>query len=294
MAGPEDVRAAVAAGADGVGLLRTEFLFLATDHPPSQDEQERAYRVVAEGLDGRPLTVRTLDAGADKQLPYLYLEREQNPNLGLRGIRLGLSRPELLMGQLRAVLRVAADHPVRVMFPMVATVGEVRRARELLGEARASLVEAGLAVPGRSDVGIMVEIPAAALMIEAFVPHVDFFSLGTNDLAQYVLAADRGNAEVAALADGLHPAVLRLIDRVARAAAEGGQSVAACGELAGDPLAIPLLLGLGVAELSMAPARIPAAKQVVRATDVAAARRLAGEALAAASAGEVRRLAGRR
>jgi len=177
---------------------------------------------------------------------------------------------------------------------MVATVDEVRRARELLDEARASLVEAGLAVPGRCDVGIMVEVPAAALMIETFVPHVDFFSLGTNDLAQYVLAADRGNAEVAALADGLHPAVLRLIDRVARAAAEGGQSVAACGELAGDPLAIPLLLGLGVAELSMAPARIPAAKQVVRTTDVAAARRLAGEALAATSAGEVRRLAGRR
>jgi len=293
VAGPEDVRAAVAAGADGVGLLRTEFLFLEADHLPSEDEQEIAYRAVAEGLGGRPLTLRTLDIGGDKQLPYLQLEREQNPSLGLRGIRLGLNHPELLMGQLRAVLRVAADHPVRVMFPMVATVDEVRRARELLDEARASLVAAGVAVPARIEVGIMVEVPAAALMVEAFVPHVDFFSLGTNDLAQYVLAADRGNAAVAALADALHPAVLRLIDRVARAAAEGGRSVAVCGEVAGDPLAIPLLLGLGVTELSTAAARIPLAKQAVRATDLGAARQLAEEALAAESPAEVRRMAAR-
>jgi len=293
VAGPGDVSAAVAAGADGVGLLRTELLFLEADHLPTEDEQERAYRAVAEGLGGRPLTLRTLDLGADKQLPYLPLEREQNPNLGLRGIRLGLSHPQLLLGQLRAALRVAADHPVRVMFPMVAAVDEVRRAREVLDEARASLVAAGVAVPERIDVGIMVEVPAAALMIEAFVPHVDFFSIGTNDLAQYVLAADRGNAAVAALADGLHPAVLRLIDRVVRAAAEGGRSVAVCGEVAGDPLAIPVLLGLGIAELSMASARIPLAKQAVRATDLGVARRLVAEALTAESAAEVRRLAAR-
>jgi phosphocarrier protein FPr len=196
------------------------------------------------------------------------------------------------MGQLRAVLRVAADHPVRVLFPMVATVDEVRRAREVLDEARASLTAAGAAVPERIEVGIMVEVPAAALTVEAFVPHVDFFSLGTNDLAQYVLAADRGNAAVAALADALHPAVLRLIDRVARAAAEGGRSVAVCGELAGYPLAILVLLGLGVTELSTAAARIPLAKQAVRATDLGAARQLAARALAAESAAEVRRLAG--
>jgi len=293
VAGPEDVPAAVVAGADGVGLLRTEFLFLEADHLPSEDEQEKAYRAVAEGLGGGPLTLRTLDVGADKQLPYLPLEREQNPNLGLRGIRLGLSHPELLMGQLRAALRVAAAHPVRVMFPMVATVDEVRRAREVLDEARASLTAAGVALPERIEVGIMVEVPAAALMVEAFVPHVDFFSLGTNDLAQYVLAADRGNAEVAALADALHPAVLRLIDRVARAAAEGGRSVAVCGEVAGDPLAIPVLLGLGIAELSMAAARIPVAKQAVRAIDVGAARQLAARALAAESAAAVRELGSR-
>ena len=294
VAGLGDVGAAVAAGADGVGLLRTELLFLEADHLPTEDEQERAYRAVAEGLGGRPLTLRTLDVGADKQLPYLPLQREQNPNLGLRGIRLGLSHTEVLFGQLRAALRVAADHPVRVMFPMVATVDEVRRAREVLDEARASLIAGGTPVPERIDVGIMVEVPAAALMVEAFVPHVDFFSLGTNDLAQYVLAADRGNAAVAALADALHPAVLRLIDRVARAAAEGGRSVAVCGEMAGDPLAIPVVLGLGIAELSMAAARIPLAKQAVRATDLSAARQLAGEALAAESAADVRRLASRR
>jgi len=294
VAGPEDVPAAVAAGADGVGLLRTELLFMEADHLPSEDEQEQAYRRAAEGLGGRPLTLRTLDVGADKQLPYLHLEREQNPSLGLRGIRLGLRRPELLSGQLRAALRVAADHPVRIMFPMVATVDEVRLAGDLLDEARASLVAAGIAVPEHVEVGIMVEVPAVALMVEAFVPHVDFFSIGTNDLAQYVLAAERGNAEVAALADALHPAVLRLIGRTAGAAAEGGRGVAVCGEIAGDPLAIPVLLGLGIAELSMAAVRIPAAKQAVRATDLAAARRLAGKALAAESAAAVRRLAGRR
>ena len=293
VAGPQDIGAAVAAGADGVGLLRTEFLFLAADHLPGEDEQETAYRAVAEGLGGRPLTLRTLDVGADKPLPYLPLEREPNPNLGLRGIRLGLSRPEVLTAQLRAALRVAADHPLRVMFPMVATVDEVRRARELLDAARASLIAEGTSVPERVEVGIMVEVPAAALLVEAFVPLVDFFSIGTNDLAQYVLAADRGNAEVAALADALHPAVLRLIDTVVRAAAEGGRSVAVCGELAGDPLAIPLLLGLGITELSLAAARIPLAKQAVRATDLGAARRLAAQALAAGSAAEVRELSRR-
>jgi multiphosphoryl transfer protein len=290
VAGPADVPEAVAAGADGVGILRTEFLFLRADHLPSEDEQERVYRSVAEGLGGRPLTIRTLDVGADKQLPYLPLEREQNPFLGLRGIRLCIRYPELIDGQLRAALRVAADHPVRIMFPMVTTVDEVRQARELLERTRETLAADGVAVPECLEVGIMVEVPATALLAEAFVPHVDFFSLGTNDLAQYVLAAERGNADVAALADALHPAVLRLIDLTARAAAAGSRAVAVCGELAGDPAAVPVLLGLGVTELSLAPARIPAVKQLVRATDISAAQRLAADALAAESAAEVRRL----
>jgi multiphosphoryl transfer protein len=290
VAGPRDLAAALAAGADGVGLLRTEFLFLEAGCLPTEDEQESAYRDMAVGLAGRPLTVRTLDAGADKQLPYLPLAQEDNPFLGLRGIRLGLRYPDLLADQLRAVLRVAADHPLRVMFPMVSEAGELQRALEILTATRKSLLCAGVKVPDRLETGIMVEVPAAALMADVLAQQVDFFSVGTNDLAQYALAADRGNADVAALADAMHPAVLRLIDRVARAAAAGGRRMALCGELAGDPLGVPLLLGLGVGELSMAPARIPLAKQTVRLTHAGAAQQLAQAALNAASADEVRRL----
>ena len=290
VAAAADAAGAVAAGADGVGLLRTEFLFLEADHMPGEDEQERAYRTAAEALDGRPLTIRTLDIGADKQLPYLPQPDEQNPFLGLRGIRLSLRHPEFLSAQLRAALRIAADHPVRIMFPMVSTVDELRRAREVLDEARASLTAAGSTVPVHLEVGIMVEVPATALLIESFVPHVDFFSVGTNDLAQYVMAAERGNAEVAALADPLHPAVLRLIERTARAAAEGGRWAAMCGEVAGHPLATPLLLGLGIAELSMAPSAIAAVKQAVRATGLGQAKELAAEAMASESAADVRML----
>ncbi len=307
-----DAEAALAAGADGIGLLRTELLFLAADDLPGEDEQERAYRAVAASLNGRPLVVRTFDAGADKPLPWLPLAAEQNPFLGLRGIRLGLSRPELLATQLRAILRVAADYPVQILLPMVATVDEVRRARRALeqagecldragvacasvsaarGAAATGVTAAGAAGARRVELGIMVEVPAAALLVEEFVPYVDFFSLGTNDLAQYVLAADRGNAAVASLSDALQPAVLRLIERVARVAGEHDRRVAVCGEAAGDPLAIPILLGLGVTELSMDPRRIAAAKQVVRATELGAARLLAGRALAAESAAEVRRFA---
>ena len=290
VAGPEEAREAVGAGADGVGLLRTEFLFLEAAAMPDEDEQAAAYAAVAAALQGRPLTIRTLDAGADKPLPYLPMRSESNPFLGVRGLRLGLAHPEQLLCQLRAILRVAAAHPVQVMFPMVATVDELRRARELVDEARDSLAARGVAVPARLEVGIMVEVPSAALVAAKLAPLVDFFSLGTNDLTQYTLAAERGNAGVAALADPLHPAVLRLIDMTARAAAAAGRDVAVCGEVAGDRLAVPLLLGLGVRELSLNPVAIPAVKQAVRATDAAAARRLAGDALAAESAAAVRRL----
>jgi len=293
IAGPGDVAVALAAGADGVGLLRTEFLFVGAGHQPDEDEQESAYREIAEGLGGRPLVLRTLDAGADKPLAYLPLEPEKNPFLGVRGLRLGLSRPDLLETQVRAALRAAVRHPLRLMFPMVTNVDELLKAREIVAATAAALdSEAGVAggPSGRVAVGIMVEVPAAALLAEAFAAHVDFFSIGTNDLTQYVLAAERGNARVAVLGDALHPAVLRLIERTARAAADAGKPVAVCGEVAGDPAAIPLLLGLGITELSMAPARIPLAKEAVRATDSSAARRLAATALAAESAAEVRRL----
>ena len=287
---PEEALAAVRAGADGIGLLRTEFLFLGAAAMPDEDEQAAAYDAVTGALDGGPLTIRTLDAGADKPLPYLSLPPERNPFLGVRGLRLGLAHPEQLRCQLRAALRAAAASPARVMFPMVAEVEELRRARELLDEARADLQARGVPVPERLEVGVMLEVPSAALLAEQLAPLADFFSVGTNDLTQYALAAERGNAGVAGLSDPLHPAVLRLIELAASAALAAGRTVAVCGEVAGDPAAVPLLLGLGVRELSMSPVRIAAAKQAVRSTDLAAARRLAADALAAESAAAVRRL----
>jgi multiphosphoryl transfer protein len=290
VAGPQDVPDAVAAGADGVGLLRTEFLFLGAATMPSEDEQAAAYEAVAAALDGRPLTIRTLDAGADKPLPYLALPAEANPFLGVRGLRLSLRHPEQFRCQLRALFRVAAVHPLRVMLPMVSTVEELRQARAHLAEARASLEARGVASSASLELGIMLEVPSAALVAEHLAPLVDFFSVGTNDLTQYAMAAERGNGEVAALADPLHPAVLRLIELTTTAAAAAGRPVAVCGEVAGDRLAVPLLVGLGIRELSMSHTLIPAAKQAVRGVDLPAAQVLAGEALAAASAAEVRAL----
>jgi phosphocarrier protein FPr len=281
---------AVAAGADGIGLLRTEFLFLNARELPDEDAQVAAYESVAATLQGRPLTLRTLDAGADKPLSAVPMPPEKNPFLGVRGLRLSLLHPDQLRCQLRAALRVAAAYPVRIMFPMVAEANELRQARALLDEARAELVARGAPAPERLKTGVMVEVPSAALLAEQLAPLAAFFSVGTNDLTQYALAAERGNAGVAALGDPLHPAVLRLIERTAGAAAPAGRPVAVCGEVAGDPIAVPLLLGLGVREISMSAARIAAAKQAVRRTDLAAARRLAERALAAESAAEVRRL----
>jgi phosphoenolpyruvate-protein phosphotransferase/dihydroxyacetone kinase phosphotransfer subunit len=282
---PEEVAPAVAQGADGVGLFRTEFLFMDRDAMPTEDEQEAAYRLAAEALHGRPLLLRTLDAGADKPLPYLGQPPEPNPFLGVRGVRLGLARPDLLLPQLRAVVRVAADFAVRVMFPMVATADELHRALELLDEARRAVG------PGTElETGIMVEVPAAALTAPALAPSVDFFSIGTNDLTQYVLAADRGNEHVAALSDALHPAVLRLIEATTIAARTHGRWVGVCGELAGDATATSLLLGLGVRELSMSAPAIGRVKQMVRSTDIPEAEALAAKALACASAAEVRAL----
>jgi phosphocarrier protein FPr len=287
---PGDVAGAVEAGADGIGLFRTEFLFMSRDAMPSEDEQEAAYRAAAEALGGRPMIVRTLDAGADKPIPYLAQPAEANPFLGVRGLRLGLERPELLDAQLRAILRVAVDHPVRVMFPMVATLEEFRAGRVAVERARAILVDAGLPAPDRIDVGVMIEVPSAALAADRLAEEADFFSIGTNDLSQYTLAAERGNERVAALADALHPAVLELIRLAAAAAAAKTRWTGVCGEIAGDPLATPLLIGLGVTELSMSAPAIPHVKQVVRRTDIASARALAERALVTSSAAEVRDL----
>jgi phosphocarrier protein FPr len=284
---PEEVTAAVEAGCDGVGLFRTEFLFMERGTMPDEDEQEVAYRRAAEALGGRPMVIRTLDVGADKPLPYIAQPAEANPFLGVRGLRLGLERPELLRAQLRAILRVAADHPVRMMFPMVATLDEVRAARAAVEEAARGL---GRSLPDGLEVGIMIEVPAAALTAPVLAPEVDFFSVGTNDLTQYTLAADRGNERVASLSDALHPAVLRLIGATCEAALAHGRWVGVCGELAGDPLAAPVLVGLGVRELSMSAPAIPAAKRAVRATDLERAVDLAARTLALPTAEAVREL----
>jgi phosphocarrier protein FPr len=284
----DDAAAAVSCGADGIGLLRTEFAFLGRDAAPTEEEQAAVYSAAARALEGRPLVVRTLDAGADKPLPYLGMPPEENPFLGVRGLRLGLARPELLQTQLRAIVRTASEHEnVKLMFPMVATVDELRRARRMLDEACAHV---GGHTRDGFEVGIMVEVPAAALLAVQLAHEVDFFSLGTNDLTQYVLAAERGNAALASLADGLHPAVLRLVHEVCHAARAHGRWVGVCGELAADPLAVPLLVGLGVRELSVAAPSVAAVKAAVRTLERDDVEALAHAALAADSAEAVRAL----
>ncbi|MBS0395540.1 MAG: phosphoenolpyruvate--protein phosphotransferase [Proteobacteria bacterium] len=278
----EEARAAVAAGADAVGLLRSEFLFSGRDRPPAEHEQSEAYRGIAATLGrGRRLVIRTLDVGGDKPLAYLPLPPEANPFLGVRGIRVTLERPELLRTQLRAILAAAPLGDLHVMFPMVAMLEELRRARALLAEEAAA---AGVAV----KVGVMIEVPSAALIAEALAPDVDFFSIGTNDLTQYTLAMDRGHPRLAAQADGLHPAVLRLIALTVEAAHRHGRWVGVCGGLAAEPLAIPALIGLGVDELSVAVPAVASVKASVRRLSRARCRALATQLLGLATAGEVR------
>jgi phosphocarrier protein FPr len=278
--------AAVELGADGVGLLRTEFLFLDRDEIPDEDEQVRTLAAIATELSGRPLIVRTLDAGADKPLRALPMAPEQNPFLGRRGIRLSLEHVELLDAQLRAILRVAVEHPLKVMFPMVATLDELEAARAGVERARAATgVDAPL------EVGIMVEVPAAAVRAEQLAGAADFFSIGTNDLTQYTMAAERGNELVGDLLAGPQPSVLRLIADTVAGAEAHRRWVGVCGELAGDPAAAVLLVGLGARELSMAPPLVPEVKQALRSVAIADAAEAATLALAARDATEARRFA---
>lgn len=270
---------AVEMGAEAVGLFRTEFLFLDRRDAPGEEEQYAAYRAVAQALRNRSLLIRTLDLGGDKPVSYANVPREANPFLGLRGLRLSLAQPEFFRTQLRAILRLANEFPVRVMYPMVSTLREFRDAQTLMEQARAELQTRGIAVPARVETGIMVEVPSAALAAAQFAAVVDFFSIGTNDLTQYTFAAERGNPQVASLADSLHPAVLQLIANVIAAAHARDKWVGVCGEMAGDPEAIPLLVGLGVDELSMSPAIIPTAKQIVRDLRLSEAKALAQRAL---------------
>lgn len=271
-------------GAEGIGLLRTELIFMAHPQLPDVAAQEAEYRRVLDGLDGRPLVVRTLDVGGDKPLPYWPIAAEENPFLGVRGVRLTLQRPQVMEDQLRALLRAADNRPLRIMFPMVGQLHEWRAAKAMVERLRQE-------VPvGDLQVGIMVEVPSAALLAPQLAREVDFFSIGTNDLTQYTLAIDRGHPSLSAQADGLHPAVLNLIDMTVRAAHAQGKWVGVCGELAADPQAVAVLLGLEVDELSVAARSIPEVKALVRQADLSTARALAREALQQDSAEAVRAL----
>jgi phosphocarrier protein FPr/phosphocarrier protein len=286
LASIEDARAAVAAGAEGCGLLRTEFLFVNRESPPGKEEQEATYANIASVLGNRPLIVRTLDVGADKAVPYIALPNEENPALGLRGIRLSFARPDLLATQLAAIVAAIPREQCRIMLPMVSEVDELRQVRRML----AAVLEAAGAT-GAIPLGAMIETPAAAVLADSIAAEADFLSVGTNDLTQYVLAADRGNTAVSARADPLHPAVLRLIRQAAEGARKHGRWIGVCGGLASDPLAAAILIGLGVTELSAAPVAVPAIKAAVRRLRTGDCRGLAERACAAGSAHEVRAMA---
>lgn len=275
---------AVECGAEAIGLLRTELVFMAHSSAPSEATQEADYRVVLDALAGRPLVVRTLDVGGDKPLPYLPIAEEENPFLGLRGIRLTLRQPELLRQQLIALLKAADDRPLRIMFPMIGRVEEWRAAKTILDEVKAVHQCTNL------QVGIMIEVPSAALLAPILAKEVDFFSIGTNDLTQYTLAIDRGHPILSAEADGLHPSILQLIDQTVKAAHKYGKWVGICGELAADLKAVPILMGLGVDELSMSPNSIPLVKAQIRTLNYSQAQVLAKRALECDSATAVRQL----
>lgn len=281
-----EVAGAVAAGAEGCGLLRTEFLFLDRATAPDEAEQRDIYRRIATALGDRPLIVRTLDIGGDKPVPYLPMPAEENPALGVRGVRLSLARPDLMRTQLRAILAAVPAVQCNIMLPMVVDLAELRAVRAVLDEARAAL---GIATP--VPLGVMIETPAAAMLADQLAREADFLSVGTNDLTQYALASDRGNAGVSGKLDALHPAVLRLIREVGRGATAHGRWAGVCGGLASDPLAAPILIGLGMTELSATPAAIPALKAAIRAVALADCVALAERACAATSPDEVRAIA---
>jgi phosphotransferase system enzyme I (PtsI) len=280
---PDDLPGALEVGAEGVGLFRTEFLFVGRSDIPSEDEQRQAYRQVLEAMSEHRVVIRTLDVGGDKPLPYLPQVEEANPFLGRRGIRYIAAHPELLRTQLRALLSASAAGRLSIMLPMVSDLAEIEETRQVMTELK------GI-VGGEAELGVMIEVPAAAVLAEQFARHVAFFSVGTNDLTQYTLAVDRGNATVARLYQSLHPAVLRLLELTVTGAHAHGRWAGVCGEMAGDLAAIPLLIGLGFDELSMTPSRIPAARARIRNLDYALCRELAADALNCGTAAEVENL----
>jgi phosphoenolpyruvate-protein phosphotransferase len=282
----DEVAHAVACGAEGCGLLRTEFLYLDRREAPGEDEQAGEYQRIATALDGRPLAIRTMDVGGDKPIPYLPMPREDNPALGLRGVRASFWKPELMRTQIRAILRVRPHGQCRILLPMVTDAEEVRAIRRIVEECAREL-----GVGHVPPIGAMVETPASALLAEQIAQAADFLSIGSNDLSQYALAIDRGHPELARRLDALHPAVLRLIALVAEAGRGYGKKVAVCGALGSDVDALPILIGLGVHEISATPSTIPRLKRTVRLLDAAECRELAHRALELTSAAEVRELA---
>jgi phosphocarrier protein FPr len=290
VASAHEAVAAAAAGADGIGLVRTELLFLGRHTPPTVAEQRAAYRAIVAAMAGRPVAFRTLDVGGDKPAAWQPVA-DANPALGVRGLRLGLRRPELLDDQLTALIEAVDGGELRVMLPMVSTREELDRARQHLDDAVRAVAAGGGAVPSRLELGVMIEVPAAALMADALAASADFFSIGTNDLVQYTLAADRTSPDLADLAVAEQPAILRLIDRVVMAAHARDRHVSVCGEAAANPALIPLLVGLGVDELSVASGSIPSVRERVSTLDAERCRELATRALGAGTVAEVRAIA---
>ncbi|MCU9602374.1 phosphoenolpyruvate--protein phosphotransferase [Pallidibacillus thermolactis] len=287
---PNDVSSALEHGAEGVGLFRTEFLYMGRDELPTEEEQFEAYRTVLEEMKNRPVVVRTLDIGGDKKLPYLPLPEEMNPFLGFRAIRLCLDRTDIFRTQLRALLRASVYGNLKIMFPMIATLDEFRNAKKIFLEEKEKLVKEGIKVSRTIELGIMVEIPSTAILADQFAKEVDFFSIGTNDLIQYTMAADRMNERVSYLYQPYNPSILRLIKMVIDASHKQGKWTGMCGEMAGDENAIPLLLGLGLDEFSMSATSILKARSFIKELSKADMEKLAAEALQKSTIEEVMEL----
>lgn len=284
----QDIDPALSHHAEGVGLFRTEFLYLENDHWPTEEEQTKAYAEVLQKFNPHPVIIRTLDIGGDKDLPYAQLPKEENPFLGHRAIRFCLANPELFKTQLRALLRASVHGELWIMFPMIENLSEIRAAKALLDECRQELKKEKVKVADDIKVGIMVEVPAAAITADLLAKEVDFMSIGTNDLTQYTLAADRGNEQVANLYDAAHPAVLRLIKMTCDAGKQAKIPIGMCGELAGDPIMAEILVGLGLDELSMSAGAIPEIKQAIRQIDHKKAQALAEKVLSFENGVQVR------
>ena len=282
----EDVKEAIRYGAEGIGLLRTEFMYTDRDSMPTEEELFEIFLKIGELMEDKPIIVRTLDVGCDKPLPYMRMPEEANPFLGWRGIRLTLDKPSIMKVQLKAILRARRKSNFMVMFPMVTTIEEIIRAKELLKETMDELESEG--IPFKEiKVGTMIETPASALSVDVLAEEVDFFSIGTNDLTQYVMAADRGNASVSGLYNPFHPAMLRIIHKIIDEAHRAGKEVGMCGEMASDPKAIPLLVGMGLDEFSMSPSLIPRAKKIIRSISREEATRLMTDVLKARTLSDV-------